>query len=214
MWTSARASLCARPHRDSSRSSRRVWDCSLARGRRARWWTPIAPRMDTIGTRYGWCRRRERRSSCWCSRSCFDRKAKLPGADCRESIWHDNTSGTSPARSYTMCRHASSTPGNRLPVVCPSWPPRSLCHRRNESSESLRRKAHRLPLFGAHVPRHEHAHDIESIVERESRLFQPEERAHEVAVLRLIAVRHRFVRHHRHLSSLGILLLDEILATL
>ena len=44
--------------------------------------------------------------------------------------------------------------------------------------------------------------------------FLSEEHAHEMAVLRFVAVRRGLVRHDRHQPDLGVLLLDQILARL
>ena len=90
----------------------------------------------------------------------------------------------------------------------------TACHRRNELVQPLRRKRERLALLGALIRRHEHFHNLESVVERQPRLFLAEKDAHEMAILGLVAVGRRLVGDDRHQPHLGVLLLDEIFALL
>src|SRR4051794_3022712 len=90
------------------------------------------------------------------------------------------------------------------------WVPLASCDRGNELVQSLWRKRQRLPLLRALICRHEHSHNVESVVEREQRLFFAKKDPNEVAILCLVTVGRRLVGDDRHLSHLGILLLDEI----
>src|SRR2546423_13521665 len=82
-------------------------------------------------------------------------------------------------------------------------------HLRHELLDALGREAERLSLLGTLVGRHEHLHNLDPVIERESRLFLAEKDAREMAVLGLVAVRDGLVGHDWHPPHLGILLLAE-----
>src|SRR5438132_1436947 len=92
--------------------------------------------------------------------------------------------------------------------------PSASSHLRHELLDALGREAERLSLLGALVGGHEHLHNLDPVIERESRLFLAEKDAREMAVLGLVAVRDGLVGHDWHQPHLGILLLDEIFSHL
>src|SRR5436190_14918053 len=108
----------------------------------------------------------------------------------------------------------------RRKCVAPAdWPgrprsrsPGTACDRGSKGSQIGHGKSERALLLGALISRHQHLDHSDTVVEGESGSLETEERADEVAVLRLVAVRHRLRWHHGHHSGLGILLLDEILS--
>ena len=67
-------------------------------------------------------------------------------------------------------------------------------------------------MFGAHVGRHQHLHDLEPVVEGERWLLFIEKCLDEMPIFGFIAVGGSFVRNQGHLTDLGVLLLDEVLA--
>src|SRR2546423_12591170 len=87
-------------------------------------------------------------------------------------------------------------------------------HLRHELLDALGREAERLSLLGALVGGHEHLHNLDAVIERESRFFLAEKDPREMAVLGLVAVRDGLVGHDWHQPHFGILLLDEIFSGL
>src|ERR1051326_9244558 len=81
-----------------------------------------------------------------------------------------------------------------------SWFPCSFRHRRHERLEILGGECQRLPLLGTHVGGHQDLHDLDAVVERQLRRLAPEEHAHEVPILGLVAV-HRSEEHTSELQS-------------
>src|SRR6185312_6630397 len=93
-----------------------------------------------------------------------------------------------------------------------SRPPLAPGNLRHEPLQSTWRKLDRFAPLRAHVRRHEDAHHVQSIVEREQRGFFSEKRPHEMPIFRFVAIDGGFARYDGHESHLRVLLFDEILA--
>src|SRR6266516_4257738 len=135
-------------------------------------------------------------------------RASSPGGELRWQRTRNAERGPRNSRSELGARVACSA--FRLPrSAFPSWLPRSFRDGRHECLQPLGGEFQRLPLLGAHVCGHQELHDLEAVVERQLRRFAPEEHAHEVPVLGLVAVHRRLARDDGHEPHLRVLLFDQ-----